>query len=94
MFAKWSLLGLIPERNGARGKSSSAQSQAQARHLLELARLEVDAALAAGDSSIEGLDAEQAAARLQTFGRNIVGSEARTPWFVEIARRVVNPLNL
>ncbi|WP_297919051.1 magnesium-translocating P-type ATPase [Metallibacterium sp.] len=94
MIAKWSLLGLIPERNGARGKPSAAQSQAQARHLLELARLEVDAALAAGDSRIEGLDAEQVEARLETFGRNIVGSEARTPWFVEIARRVVNPLNL
>ena len=94
MIAKWSLFGLIPERNGARGKPSAAQSQAQARHLLELARLEVDAALAAGDSRIEGLDAEQVEARLETFGRNIVGSEARTPWFVEIARRVVNPLNL
>ena len=88
------LAGLMRPRNGARGVAAPAHDPAWARLLLQLARLDPPAALSLCDSRLEGLDAAQVEQRFEVHGQNVVGGEADAPWYVEIARRVVNPLNL
>ena len=88
------LAGLMRPRNGARGVAAPAHDPARARLLLQLARLDPTDALSLCDSRLEGLDAAQVEQRFEAHGQNVVGGEAAAPWYVEIARRVVNPLNL
>ncbi|MDE1899904.1 MAG: magnesium-translocating P-type ATPase, partial [Xanthomonadaceae bacterium] len=94
MFRPLALFGLIPDRPGGRARPSASVSAAQQEYLLELVRLEAVAALARLDSGMDGLDAGEAAERLERHGPNVVGSEQRESLLVEILHRLVNPLNL
>ncbi len=94
MFGPLALFGLIPDRPGGRARPSASVSAAQQAYLLELVRLEAAAALARLDSGMDGLDAGDAAERLERHGPNVVGSEKRESLLVEILHRLVNPLNL
>ena len=64
------------------------------QELFELAAQTPDDALARLKSAADGLPAEEAAARLKSYGPNRISRERQAPLLLEIWRRFRNPLNL
>jgi Mg2+-importing ATPase len=71
----------------------SPQARAAASELGELATLAPEAALARLGSSTQGLSAEEAEARLRTYGPNRISREAQASILAELWDKLKNPLN-
>ena len=87
-----SLRSRLLER-GKRAGDPQAGARAAAR-LLALARLRADDVLEELGTSIQGLTEHEAEARLESHGRNSVAREEEKGIVLELAERIINPLNL
>ena len=92
-MTKSEMAGRKVQRGGARARAA-APDAAQTRRLLHLAQLQQAELLAALDARLDGLDAEQVTQRLEQHGANSIAGDAVRPWYLEIAQRLINPLNL
>jgi P-type Mg2+ transporter len=76
----------VPEPGGGRAQDA-------ARELIDLAVAPADQAYARLGAVPEGLSPAEAAARLKTVGPNRITRERQAPMFVELWRKLRNPLN-
>jgi P-type Mg2+ transporter len=76
-----------------RDNGATVERMADTDELFELSKDSVDAACQKTQSSVLGLTSEEAAARLQTYGRNLVTREKQATVLEEIWSRSKNPLN-
>jgi Mg2+-importing ATPase len=60
----------------------------------DIARLDANAAVARLNSRLEGLMPDEAVERLDTYGKNVVAREERKSAIEQIARQLINPLNI
>src|SRR5271170_5088636 len=75
-------------------KNVSLQTARTGESIGEIARLDPDAALARLGSRAEGLSADEAAGRLERYGKNVVAREEHASVSKRLLILLLNPLNV
>jgi Mg2+-importing ATPase len=87
------LIDRAPGKKNGGPKNGNGSSGPDAR-LLDLAYVDANAALAALQSSRDGLTDDEVEARRERYGRNEVAREKPPTWYGELARAFANPFNV
>src|ERR1700731_1691073 len=77
-----------------RGKSSPNGTARATFKLPEVSRMDVPAVFGLLDSRLDGLTPEEAEARLENYGANMVAREGRKSIPRQLAHHLINPLNV